>query len=235
MFEAAIGWLSLVGLLLVGLIARVLLAILIIAAIVTPIAAVFYAWRGVRALADHLVGLRRVGHLRWRDGCFYTPGHLWLRPAGEQVLRVGIDDLARRVLPDVDAVQLPSEGTTVRAGDPIGRIQCAGGGVTLRAPIGGTIKAVNPQLQRQPELLHADPYRRAWMIELRPENTQYRRFAAGQTARSWLAAEDQRLSSFFERQLGIAAADGGELILPPHKLLTPAQWEAVRAYFLDAA
>ncbi|HVL69314.1 MAG TPA: glycine cleavage system protein H [Vicinamibacterales bacterium] len=234
MFEAAIGWLSMVVLFLAGLVARVLLALLVIAAVVAPIAGLLYAWRGGRAVADRVAGLQRLGHVLWRRGCYYTPGHLWLKPARARAVRVGLDDVAQRVLPDVTVVELPLAGTHVRQGEAIGRIECAGGAVTVRAPVAGTITAVNGRLQRTPRLLHADPYRRAWMVQMTPADERYRDFRTGDRARTWLAAEDQRLARFFEQQLGVAAADGGDLILPPQKLLTPAQWEAIRTEFLES-
>jgi glycine cleavage system H lipoate-binding protein len=235
MFETAIGWLSSVALFMLGLIARVLLAVLVIVAIVLPMAAMLYLWKGMAFAADRALGLQRLGHVIWRRNCYYTPGHLWLKPNGAARLLVGLDDLAQRVLPDVAAVHLPMQGAAVRTGDPLGRIQCASGAVELRAPVDGRVRAVNQRLERNPSLIHSDPYRHGWMIELQPSDDRYRSFAFGNIARKWLAAEDVRLASFFERQLGVAAADGGELLLPPHKLLTPEQWDTIRSSFLDAA
>ena len=224
-----------IALFVMGLIARILLALLVIATIVIPMAAAIYLWKGLTTLTDRAFGLRRVGHVMWRRDCYYTPGHLWLKPRGGAGLLVGLDDLARRVLPDVAAVHLPMQGLAVRAGDPLGRIECSRGAIDLHAPIDGCVKAVNTQLERDPTALHADPYRRGWLVELQPADDHYRGFPFGSVARTWLATEELRLSSFFERQLGVAAADGGELVLPPQKLLTPAQWETIRSNFLDAA
>lgn len=235
MFETALGWLASVALFLIGLTARVLLAVMVIAAIVIPMAAAMYLWKGFAAMVDRALGLQRLGHVIWRRNCYYTPGHLWLKPAGAARLLVGLDDLAQRVLPDVAAVHLPVQGVEVRAGESLGRIQCSSGAIELRAPCDGRVKAVNMELQRNPGLLHSDPYRGGWIVEIQPADDQYRSFAFGDIARKWLASEDLRLASFFERQLGVAAADGGELLLPPHKLLTPAQWQSIRTSFLDAA
>jgi glycine cleavage system H protein len=207
MFDTTIVWLSTVLVVLVGLVARVLLAVLVITAVAVPLAGLIYLWKGTAALLDRVIRL----------------------------LKVGLDDVAQRVLPDVRSVHLPAEGTAIRQGQEIGRIDCDGGAVTLRAPVAGVIRAVNTRLLQEPSLLHDDPYRRGWMLELTPEDDRYKEFASDSIAPRWLAAEDQRLARFFEQQLGIAAADGGELVLPPHQLLTRQQWEEVRQGFLDAA
>jgi glycine cleavage system H protein len=224
--------LSTVAVFLVGLIARAALAILVLAAIVVPLAAAVVVWNWLVRLADRVAGLGRVGHLAWRTGCYYTPGHFWLRPDNHGTLRVGLDDLAQRLLTHIGAIDLPLAGTAVRQGEPLGTIRCGDGSVLLRAPVTGTVAAVNDRLERSPSLLHRDPYRRAWMVDIRPERDAYRTLPIGERARMWLAREDERVTAFFEHRLGVAAADGGELILPPHKILTPADWEALTAEFL---
>jgi glycine cleavage system H lipoate-binding protein len=185
----------------------------------------------VRRLGEGATGLRRVGHLRWRHGNYYAPGHLWIRQLAGR-LRVGLDDVAQRILPEIDTVTLPSPGTALKKGDVIGLIRSFSGTVALRAPVPGLVIAVNPAVQRTPSLLHADPYRRAWLVEVAPEGSEYRALPSGRRARAWLAREDGRLTDFFEHQLGIAAADGGELMVPPHRLLSAEQWAAVTREFL---
>ncbi len=216
----------------VGLIVRALLAILVLAAIVVPIAAVLVAVTGVRRAFDRATGLQKIGHVRWRRGCYYTPGHLWLRARGEGAVRIGVDDVAQRVLPEIARVSLPAEGEVVARGGVIGSITCADSTVVLRAPVAGTVAAVNHRLLKSPSLIHRDPYRRAWLVEVRPTAQDYQVLPTDARAREWIASEDRRLTEFLEHQLGVAAADGGELMVPPHRLLTPSQWEAVREGFL---
>jgi glycine cleavage system H lipoate-binding protein len=233
MAEAALAVLGTALIFLVGMIVRALLALAVLAVLILPMAAVLFGFVWLHRLFDRMTGLRRVGHVRWREGCYYTPDHLWIRPRGRETVRVGVDDLAQRVLPAIAAVRLSAAGQHVRQGEPVGEIRCVDGGFTLRAPVTGVIDTVNSRVVASPGLLHRDPYRRGWLIEMHPEASAYETLPAGERARTWLAAEDHRLTEFFEHQLGIAAADGGELVLPPHRLLTPAQWQSVRRDFLD--
>ncbi len=48
-------------------------------------------------------------------------------------------------------------------------------------------------------------------------------------------AERRRLSSFVEEELGLAAADGGELVAPGPALLGEEGWRKLVASFLHAA
>jgi glycine cleavage system H protein len=232
MLESTIALLQTALVLLVGLTIRALIAVAIIAAVALPIAGVLLAWKGTQRLRERAAGLGRVGHLRWRRGNFYSPGHLWVRRRRAAIVRIGLDDVGQRVLPEIDVVTLPVTGTAVNKGDVLGLIRCFNGTVPLRAPVAGVIAAVNDAVCRTPSLLHADPYRRAWLVEMRTDGEEHLALPSGSRARAWLASEDERLTDFLEHQLGIAAADGGELMVPPHRLLTPAQWDAVVRGFL---
>jgi glycine cleavage system H lipoate-binding protein len=236
MLEAAISVISALGILAVGLLARALVALAILGAFALPIVLSVYAWVALTSWWEQSAGRDKVGHLRWRRGVYYAPGHLWLRPEGLARVRVGVDDVAQRVLPDIASVQLAERGTLVKKGEPIGQIRCEDDTVVvLRAPIAGVIGAVNTRVAVLPSLLHRDPYGRGWLVELKPKDRDYESWPVNDAAKVWLAREDTRLTRFFEQELGIAAADGGELVLPPHKLLTAPQWAAVRAGFLDLA
>jgi hypothetical protein len=61
---------------------------------------------------------------------------------------------------------------------------------------------------------------------------EWKTLPAGEQARSWLRAEGERLTRFYEDQLGLAAADGGELIGSPETLLTEGQWKILSRSFL---
>jgi glycine cleavage system H protein len=53
-------------------------------------------------------------------------------------------------------------------------------------------------------------------------------------ARAWFHADETRLAHFLEGELGLAAADGGELVLPPPALLSEDQWHRAVSSFLES-
>lgn len=221
--------------LLVGLVVRMAAAVALLGVLLVPVFAGVFLFYWLTLAYDGLVGIRHVGHLLWRRDSYYTPGHLWLRPMSPQTVRVGVDDIAQRLLGTVKSIELPEAGTHVRRGEPIADLLCGHDHVVLRAPIAGTIAAANPRLVNAPVLLHRDPYRRGWFVDIKPQEAGFDGFVAAGPARAWLANEEQRLTGFFERALGIAAADGGELIQTPPEALTEDQWIAIRAAFLGPA
>lgn len=231
LMTALLGLVALV----VGLLMRGVVAVAFMALLLLPVIAVVLGWYWLTLGYDGIVSIRRVGHLWWRRDSYYTPGHLWLRPMRLQAVRVGVDDIAQRVLPDVNAISLAEAGTRVRQGEPIADILCGHGHVVLRAPVAGTITAANSRLENAPALLHRDPYRRGWFVDIQPLGARFDGCVAPDRARAWLANEEGRLTGFFERAIGMAAADGGELIQTPPEALTDDQWSVIRAAFLEPA
>lgn len=220
-----------VGVFLAGLAARVGVVVLVMLALVLPVMLLVTAARGFRTIGLWARGYRAVAGLRYRLGLWYSSGHTWLQPEGHR-LRVGLDDLAQRLLPWAVAVELPPPGKKVKAGEPIARIFSGGRQAVVAAPVSGTVVTVNPAVAGEPTLLKSDSYGRGWLFAVEPDDDGWRLLPAGEAARGWLAAESQRLARFYERQLGFAAADGGELLAPPPALLGETQWKSLTTEFL---
>jgi hypothetical protein len=94
------------------------------------------------------------------------------------------------------------------------------------------VAAVNAAVVRDPALLKSDGYGRGWLFAVEPEESSWRKLLSGEAARSWLEAEADRLTRFYEHQLGYAAADGGTLLGHPASMLGDEQWKALTRAFL---
>jgi glycine cleavage system H protein len=219
------------GIVIVGLVLRLLLVLLGLAIIVIPILALFMALRLSGTLRERVQGFMRVGNLLWRRGLLYARGHTWIKEE-RGAMRIGMDDLVQRLFPAPAAVRLAPLGAWVGRGEPIAEITVEGRRARIGAPADGLVVAINDEVERDPTLLHRDPYRRGWLAMIKPDRPEVPEVRTGAAAREWLRNEDARLTAFFETQLGVAAADGGEYILPPHTLLTRDQWRAVEREFL---
>lgn len=223
------------ALLVVGLATRALLAVLVIAIGALPIAAALFLVRLMRPAVNRARGIATTEHVRWRRACYYAPGHLWLRPGRENALLIGLDDLAQRLLPEITSFAVPAEGAPLHKGDVMGMLQCGERSITLRSPIDGEVVAVNPRVEADPATVHRDPYRRGWLLAMKPASNEYQTFTTGPGADAWFKQEDRRLSAFLEDRLGLAAADGGQLTMPPHALLSDAAWREMERQFFTAA
>ena len=229
--EAILGILETVGIFVAGLVARVGLVLAVIAVLLLPIVAWGGLKRGVEWVRRRARGLQQAGGLVFDPALHYAPGHTWLRGEGRRV-RVGIDDLAQRILPWAVAVQLPQPGARVRAGATAAVISCGDREARIASPVDGTVVAVNGAVARDPSLVKREAYQRGWLFAVEPEGSSWAQLPTGETARAWLSLEESRLARRLELQLGIAAADGGDWVAPPHTFLTRDEWQSVARSFL---
>jgi glycine cleavage system H protein len=216
-----------------GIAIRLLLAAAIVAALILVLLPFVAGAEALRRAWLRVAGFEQVAGLTWRSGTYYTPVHTWLRRRA-RLLRVGFDDIAARVLRQSDAVSLPAEGASVKAGDALLSVTCGGRRFSIPAPIGGVVHRVNRRLSMQPDAVIRDPYRRGWLVELAPADERYTTLPRDLKARGWFAGEAQRLSHALEHATGIVAADGGDLVIPPHLVMSDAQLDALVQDFLAA-
>ncbi|HSB62918.1 MAG TPA: glycine cleavage system protein H [Thermoanaerobaculia bacterium] len=218
-----------------GLLIRLLLLIAFVAIALAPILAAWGLYRvvqrAIRKVRARRLGLVEVDGLVLAERRRYTPGHAWLDEAGDR-LRVGLDGLAGHLLHGVTAIQLPQPGSMLAAGRAAVTIACGARTAVIPSPVTGTVMAVNSAVLRRPSLVESSPYGRGWLFSVRPASDTYRGFPTGAKARAWFHADETRLAHFLEGELGLAAADGGELVLPPPALLSEDQWHRAVSSFL---
>jgi glycine cleavage system H protein len=210
--------------------------LLVVLAVLTV---VFLAGLAVVRLAQHArrqaLGLTMVDGLMWRTGVYFSAGHSWLQAREGGTLRVGLDDLAQHVLARVSEVMLPEPGRVLRAGETAAVVRAGRRRAMIPAPVSGRVVAINRKLAGSPARLHKDPYAGGWLYAIQPEDASYARLPYGSDSRPWFSREAIRLSQFLEHQLGMAAADGGELVAPGPSLLTETQWEEMTQSFLQSS
>lgn len=163
-----------------------------------------------------------------------APNHTWLERTRRGALRVGVDEIAQRILPSATAVELPARGMVVHRNDPIVVIRAGRRVVRVGSPVDGTIVAVNPRVRRNPALVKDAPYGSGWLFDIRPADSHWRSLPVGVSADTFILSERQRLQHFVEQELGLQAADGGELLGPAPALLGEEGWNRVVSAFLAA-
>jgi glycine cleavage system H protein len=94
----------------------------------------------------------------------YTSEHEWAAVEEGERVRVGITDFAQDALGDVVYVEVPEEGTQVRAGEPFGEVESTKSVSDIYSPVTGTVIERNPTLSDSPELVNQDPYGQGWLV-----------------------------------------------------------------------
>jgi glycine cleavage system H protein len=218
------------GIFAAGLLARLGLFLVLLAALAVPALVLIVAWRALRDAWHRKVTLRHEGSVGFRPDVRHTAGHTWMQERRGGQLRLGIDDVARRLLTTPQRVLLPRAGAHVVAGQPLVDVITGGRPAAVVAPVDGTVRHVNTVLDTAPGLLRDEPYFDGWLVEVEPDSGW--RSKAIPDPGAWLNRELARLTRLVEHELGMAAADGGEPSRPPVEALTDEQWGRVAAELL---
>ncbi|QMU70491.1 glycine cleavage system protein GcvH [Streptacidiphilus sp. P02-A3a] len=94
----------------------------------------------------------------------YTREHEWILPTGGGRARVGLTDFAQKQLGDIVFVELPTVGDKFEAGDPFGTVESVKAVTEVYAPVGGSVVAVNEELNDAPEEINNDA-NLTWLVE----------------------------------------------------------------------
>jgi len=85
---------------------------------------------------------------------------------------ITITEHAQSSLGDVVFVELPALGTQVAQGDQIGAVESVKAASDIYAPVSGTIKEVNENLNNQPGLLNKSPEEDGWLCKIQLSEPQ---------------------------------------------------------------
>lgn len=184
--------------------------------------------------------------LRWQAGIhdlhgvllhpslFYHPGHTWIAPEGVGTVRVGLDDFGRRLVGDIRSVELPAMGAQLRRGEEAVQLDCGEKRARLLSPVDGIVTAVNEAVTREGSTVERDPYGKGWLFTAAVRDREFTKLPTGNAAIDWMKQERGRLAMFLHGELGVTAADGGDLVPRPPEMLSDDQWEHLIGAFFDA-
>lgn len=181
------------------------------------------------------MGLQKLQGFLVHPGLFYHPGHTWVMAEGNGTVRVGIDDFGRKLVDGVRKVKLPPCGTRIHAGESVVKLDCGKREARLVSPVEGVVTAVNDQVAEDSRIFEGDPYGRGWLVRVEVSDRKFTGLPTGAAALDWLKREADRLGVFLHAELGITAADGGELVARPARILDEHQWESLVAAFFHPA
>jgi glycine cleavage system H lipoate-binding protein len=157
----------------------------------------------------------------------YHPSHTWAMKESRQVVRVGLDDFAARVVGQIDQMDLPARGRWLRQGERGWTIGRGTHRFQMLSPIEGEVIDINSEVLRNPSLAHQDPYGAGWLVAIQAPamDGNMKNLLHGRLAQRWMeesvGALHTRLSPGSEARL----QDGGQAIGDVLSLVPESQWE----------
>jgi glycine cleavage system H protein len=124
-------------------------------------------------------------------GVFISPQHAWAKIESNGTVRVGPDDLVRKLFEKIDQVELPPSGKTMEKGDTLFSLNVGDFNLKIPSPISGKITVVNTEHADRPEWLAIKPFNLTWMCGIEPSNlaTELPDLMIGRDAISWYENE----------------------------------------------
>ena len=167
----------------------------------------------------------------------YHAGHTWALSESRELVRVGIDDFASKLVGKIESIALPQRGRWVRQGQKIWTIFRDGKSVDMVSPIEGTVSDVNEAVAKNPNLALKDPYGEGWIVTVQAPDSKvnFRNLFGGALARMW--TEDSALRLRKRMPVAMAAAlaqDGGVAVDDITAHLPNEDWAALtKEFFLS--
>jgi glycine cleavage system H lipoate-binding protein len=165
----------------------------------------------------------------------YHPGHTWALSESPNLVRVGMDDFATKVLGKVEKVSLPQRGQWIRQGQKMVTVERNGVKFDLVSPIEGSVADINEAVAQNPEAARKDPYGDGWLITVQaPDSkTNFRNLLGGALARGWVEEAAARLQRRMPQFAGALAQDGGVIVDDLAKEIPESDYVAMaREFFL---
>jgi glycine cleavage system H lipoate-binding protein len=163
----------------------------------------------------------------------YHAGHTWALSESQDLIRVGMDDFASKLVGKIENIALPQRGRWVRQGQKIWTIFRDGKSVDMVSPIEGTVTDVNEAAATNPELARKDPYGEGWLLKVQAPDAKinFRNLLGGELARLWTEASAMRLHKAIPAMA--TALDGGVAVDDLTAHMPDQDWATVtREFFL---
>ena len=136
-------------------------------------------------------------------GIFISPQHAWATIEPNGTVRVGPDDLIRKIFEKVDQVELPRVEQKVKKGETLFSLKYGDYSLDLPAPLSGKITSVNSEHAEHPEWLAIKPFGLSWMCGIEPSDLagELPDLRIGSDSVSWYQAEIDRYHALSDKFL----------------------------------
>jgi len=107
------------------------------------------------------------------DLYYYVEKHVWAKPMGGPLIRVGMNSVAGKLSGgklSAVTVRAKNIGAEIPAGKSVATVESSKYVGPVPAPVTGILKRANEKLTADPNLAISDPYGEGWIVELEAAN-----------------------------------------------------------------
>ena len=177
---------------------------------------------------------RRVSLVDWFhlvNDYYYHQGHTWIFPENKNIVHVGIDDFAQKLIGQATDILLPERGARIKQGEKTIKVKVDGKWIDFLAPVDGEVIAINEKVIDSPQIINQDPYDKGWLIRVNTDRltANLSNLLNGKIARAWIEETVNKISRIMTGNSDVIIQDGGTISNGFIKELAPDHWEEVAA------
>ncbi|HEU0293190.1 MAG TPA: glycine cleavage system protein GcvH [Anaerolineales bacterium] len=102
------------------------------------------------------------------DRYYWVEKHAWARPEADNMVTIGITDVAQHMAKGIVNATPKEPGRTVQKGKSAGTLESGKWVGPVTSPITGEIVMLNEAVKAKPALINEDPYGEGWFVKIKP-------------------------------------------------------------------
>jgi len=102
------------------------------------------------------------------DRYYWVEKHVWARLEADDMVTIGITDVAQNMAKGIVNATPKDTGRTVQKGKSAGTLESGKWVGPVTSPVTGEIAAVNEMMKGKPSLINSDPYGEGWFVRIKP-------------------------------------------------------------------
>jgi glycine cleavage system H protein len=102
------------------------------------------------------------------DRYYWVEKHVWARVEADDMVTIGITDVAQNMAKGIVNATPKDTGRTVQKGKSAGTLESGKWVGPVTSPVTGEIVEVNETMKGKPSLINSDPYGQGWFVRIKP-------------------------------------------------------------------
>ena len=99
---------------------------------------------------------------------YWLERDMWARRLDGGLVQIGITTFGVRISGDFFMCRPKAVGTELEQGQTVAVAELNKSVVTIKTPVSGIVREVNPLLADTPEIIQHEPYSRGWLVAIEP-------------------------------------------------------------------
>lgn len=99
-------------------------------------------------------------------GVFISESHCWAAVGQDGIVKVGLDDFAKKLIGKIDKIDFPNLGMNVSKGQTLFSVKQGNKIVQFYSPVSGQVKSINHDLAEDLDVLDFTPYEKNWVCSI---------------------------------------------------------------------